>query len=462
MDAPERAAAGKAARSAGAVAPPTPRGSHPGAGPTRSRSSSARPRSRVPELVPIRYGRMAASPFAFFRGAAAVMAADLADDAGLRPAGAGLRRRPPLQLRRLRRARPPPRLRPQRLRRVAAGALGVGRQAARRQLRDRRPRKRLQAQAARARRAGRAARSYREAMRAFAAQRNLEVWYARLDVEAVMGEIEAEDPKLAKQVRKGVAKARAKDSLRALEKLTHMVDGELRIVSRTAAAGPGRGAARRQRRASDLEQACCGVLDAYRASLPADRQHLLDGYRFRHLARKVVGVGSVGTRAWVMLLTGADDADPLFLQAKEAEASVLEPYAGASRYREPRPAGGRGPAADAGGQRHLPRLVPGGRVRRPRARLLRAPALGLEALGRSRAPDPARPRDLRAALRLDPGPRPRPLRRPRSRSPPTSAAATPSTGRSPSSPSAYADQSERDHAALVAAIDSGRIAAEEL
>ena len=107
---------------------------------------------RVPELVPIRYGRMAASPFAFFRGAAAVMAADLAHDAGLGAAGAGLRRRPPLQLRRLRRARPPPRLRPQRLRRDAARALGVGRQAARGQLRDRRPRKRLQAQAARARR----------------------------------------------------------------------------------------------------------------------------------------------------------------------------------------------------------------------------------------------------------------------------------------------------------------------
>ena len=66
--------------------------------------------------------------------------------------------------------------------------------------------------------------------------------------------------------------------------------------------------------------------------LPGDRQHLLDGYRFRHIARKVVGVGSVGTRAWVVLLTGADDGDPLFLQAKEAEASVLEPYAGASRF----------------------------------------------------------------------------------------------------------------------------------
>ena len=82
----------------------------------------------------------------------------------------------------------------------------------------------------------------------------------------------------------------------------------------------------------DLEQVLLQVLDSYRDSLPGDRQHLLDGYRFRHMARKVVGVGSVGTRAWIVLLTGADDADPLFLQAKEAEASVLEPYAGASRF----------------------------------------------------------------------------------------------------------------------------------
>src|SRR5262249_51940602 len=85
--------------------------------------------------------------------------------------------------------------------------------------------------------------------------------------------------------------------------------------------------------ADDLRQILRKVLDSYRASLPTDRQHLLDDYEFRRIARKVVGVGSVGTRAWVLLLTGADDADPLFLQAKEAEASVLEPFAGRSRFK---------------------------------------------------------------------------------------------------------------------------------
>ena len=140
-----------------------------------------------------------------------------------------------------------------------------------------------------------------------------------------------------------------------------------------------------ERRAATVRQALLGdVLDAYRETLPADRQHLLDGYEFRQIARKVVGVGSVGTRAWVVLLTGADDADPLFLQAKEAEASVLEPYAGASRYRNH----GRRVVE---GQRLMQAASDiflgwchGDRARRPRARLLRAPALGLEALGRGR------------------------------------------------------------------------------
>jgi uncharacterized protein (DUF2252 family) len=167
-------------------------------------------------------------------------------------------------------------------------------------------------------------------MRAFASQGSLDVWYARLDVESVMGEIEAE-PKLTKQVRKGVAKARAKDSTRALEKLTHVVDGELRILADPPLIVPAEElmAADETR---DLEEALLQMLDSYRASLPADRQHLLDGYRFRHLARKVVGVGSVGTRAWIILMTGRDDKDPLFLQAKEAQASVLEPYVGASAF----------------------------------------------------------------------------------------------------------------------------------
>ena len=125
-----------------------------------------------------------------------------------------------------------------------------------------------------------------------------------------------------------------KDSLRALAKLTETVDGELRFRSEPPLLvpvedlRPGGDDARNV--AETLHERARRLP---RDASPADRQHLLDGYRFRHIARKVVGVGSVGTRAWVVLLIGADDGDPLFLQAKEAEASVLEPYAGASRYR---------------------------------------------------------------------------------------------------------------------------------
>ncbi|MEX2106253.1 MAG: DUF2252 family protein [Solirubrobacterales bacterium] len=177
-----------------------------------------------------------------------------------------------------------------------------------------------------------AARTYRDSMRAFASQRNLEVWYARLDGEAAMGEAEIDDPRALKQVRKGVEKARGKDSLRALEKLTETVDGELRFRSEPPLLVPGEELVPAAD-GRDVREFLEGVLASYRDSLPPDRQHLLDGYRLRQIARKVVGVGSVGTRAWVVLLTGADDGDPLFLQAKEAEASVLEPYSGASRYR---------------------------------------------------------------------------------------------------------------------------------
>ena len=133
--------------------------------------------------------------------------------------------------------------------------------------------------------------------------------------------------------RKGVAKARSKDSLRALEKLTHVVDGELRIRSEPPLLVPAEELASPDADPRPRTGPARRSSTPTAPSLPADRQHLLDGYEMRHVARKVVGVGSVGTRAWIVLLTGADDGDPLFLQAKEAEASVLEPYAGASRYR---------------------------------------------------------------------------------------------------------------------------------
>jgi uncharacterized protein (DUF2252 family) len=457
MDAPERAAAGKAARSE------VRRSSHAAwEGPEGRADPVAilerQARSRVPELVPIRYGRMSASPFAFFRGAAAVMAADLATTpvSGLRVQACGDAhlsnfgafaapdRRLVFDLNDFDESLPGPW--EWDVKRLAASFAIAGRENGF---------KRKERGAA----VLAAARSYRDSMRAFASQGKLEVWYARLDVESVMGEIEAE-PKLAKRVRKSVAKAQAKDSTRALEKLTHVVDGELRILADPPLIVPAEElmAAEETR---DLEQVLLAVLDSYRASLPGDRQHLFDSYRFRHLARKVVGVGSVGTRAWIVLLTGADNSDPLFLQAKEAEASVLEPYAGASRF-----------------QNHGQRVVEGQRLMQAASDIFLGwcPAVGLDGgkrdfyvrqlwdWKRSIEVERLSPRGLERYARMCGWT----LARAHARSGDRIAIAA-YLGAGDAFDTAiaefsesYADQSERDHAALVAAIDSGRIAAEEL
>jgi hypothetical protein len=176
------------------------------------------------------------------------------------------------------------------------------------------------------------ARRYREAMRAFAGMTNLDVWYARMDVDAVVaehaGRLSGDD---VKATRRMAEKARAKNSLRALSRLTEVVDGRLRIASapplieRVSDLLPDADA-------KDLTDRIQVLLDQYIASLPDDRRRLVSSYRFVDMARKVVGVGSVGTRAWVLLLEGRDVADALVLQAKEAEASVLEEHVGPSRY----------------------------------------------------------------------------------------------------------------------------------
>jgi len=328
MDASERAATGKAAR-AGA-----PRSSHAEweAGPGREDPVAILERqaeTRVPDLVPIRHARMATSPFAFFRGAAAVMAADLARTpaSGLRVQACGdahlanfgafasPARRLVFDLNDFDETLPGPW--EWDVKRLAASFAIAGRENGFK----RKQRRRAVLEAAR---------SYRTAMREFGSRTNLDLWYARLDVESVLGEIEAE-AKLAKRVRRGVAKARGKDRMRALDRLTENVDGELRfradppLIVPVEQLLPPDDAGR-------FERAMRTVLGHYRESLPGDRRHLFDGYRFRHLAHKVVGVGSVGTRSWVILLTGADDRDPLFLQAKEAPPSVLERHAGASGF----------------------------------------------------------------------------------------------------------------------------------
>jgi uncharacterized protein (DUF2252 family) len=285
--------------------------------------------SRVPELVPIRYERMLASPFAFFRGGAAVMAADLAQapaaglqaqlcgDAHLSNFGifsAPDRRlvfdcndfdetcRGPFEWD---------------VKRLAASIAVAGRERGF----GNRERRRATVSAVAA---------YRRSMRGFAAMRNLDVWYSRLDIEPALGELRSQvDKRRYRQIERSVARARAKDSLRALGKLTYEENGEVRIASDPPLITP----LEELTDAADAEAQLRAVLAAYRDSLSADRQHLAASYRYVHAARKVVGVGSVGTRAWIVLLLGKDSSDPLFLQAKEAQASVLEAYVGTSPFR---------------------------------------------------------------------------------------------------------------------------------
>jgi uncharacterized protein (DUF2252 family) len=282
--------------------------------------------ARVPELVPIRHGRMLVSPFAFFRGAAALMAADLAEtpqsglpvqlcgDAHLSNFGgfASPDRELVFDINDFdETARGPWEWD---VKRLAASIAVAGRELG------------LAAEARRV--AEDAVRSYREAMRRFATMRNLELWYARLDVARILSHVgdrvTAEERKAFKR---RVAGARAKDHLRAMSKLAQRVEGEPRIVSRAPRIVPVEelfpAAA-----AQDVEEQMRSLLRAYRRSLPVDRRRLLEGYRYRHLARRVGGVGSVGTRTWIVLLTGRDGDDPLFLQVKEAGPSVLEPYTG--------------------------------------------------------------------------------------------------------------------------------------
>ena len=173
---------------------------------------------------------------------------------------------------------------------------------------------------------------YRKAMRSFADMTNLEVWYAHIDVDQVLPEITAQiDPKRAKELDKALAKAKTRDSMQAFTKLTEEVDGEPRIVSRPPLIVPLDELLKGDERDA-VEQGLVAILGSYRKTLETDLRHLLDGFRFVEIARKVVGVGSVGTQAWIVLMLGIDEHDPLILQAKEADESVLERFAGKSGY----------------------------------------------------------------------------------------------------------------------------------
>jgi uncharacterized protein (DUF2252 family) len=289
-------------------------------------------KSRVPELVPIRYGRMAASEFAFFRGAAAIMASDLAatassglrvqlcGDAHLANFGgfASPERDLIFSVNDFDETIPGPW--EWDVKRLAASLAVAGRQRG------------FEA-AERGAIVMAAVSRYRQAMREFAAQRNLDVWYARLD-EARMLELWRKEAKskAIQRFDRNVDHAHTKDSLQAFAKLCHVVDGEPRISSEPPLMVPIDELLTEGDRAA-FERAVKNALRGYGRSLPPDRRRLLEGFRYTHLARKVVGVGSVGTRCWLALLLGRDGDDPLFLQLKEAQDSVLAPFAGPSQFK---------------------------------------------------------------------------------------------------------------------------------
>src|SRR5205823_2224949 len=173
---------------------------------------------------------------------------------------------------------------------------------------------------------------YRMAMAEFAGMKNLDVWYSRLEIESLLEEFASQfKPKQVKRTEKALAKARTKDSMTAFSKLTHSVNGDVRIVDESPLIVPIEQLAPGQER-DEMFEALHQLLRRYRETLEFDRHVLLGEFELTDFARKVVGVGSVGTRAWIALLLGRDGQDPLFLQMKEAEASVLEAFLGPSEF----------------------------------------------------------------------------------------------------------------------------------
>jgi uncharacterized protein (DUF2252 family) len=164
--------------------------------------------------------------------------------------------------------------------------------------------------------------------------KNLDVWYSRLDIETVLQEFASQfKPKQVKRTQKTLAKARTKDSMSAFSKLTRVSDGEARIVAEPPLIVPIADLAQAEGMGRDeIFDALRDLVRAFRDTLEHDRRVLLEEFRLVDLARKVVGVGSVGTRAWIALMLGRDGKDPLFLQMKEAESSVLEEFLGPSEF----------------------------------------------------------------------------------------------------------------------------------
>jgi uncharacterized protein (DUF2252 family) len=337
----ERVALGKAARSA------APRAGHEEWAPAPTRPDpvellASQAESRVQELVPIRYGRMLVSPFTFYRGAALIMASDLSTtqssglnvqacgDAHLSNFGvfASAERSLVFDLNDFDETLPGPW--EWDLKRLVTSLAIAGRD---RGFSDKE-------------RAGivlDTAAAYRTEMTSLAGMRDLDVWYSRMDISKVLDDLGDElgltgpkkpDKTMSKvkaRADKQLAKARTRDSLQALEKLTEVVDGERRFVSDPPLLVPVEELIS-EAESAELTRRMHGLIGSYSHTLQSDRRHLLEQFRFLSIARKVVGVGSVGTRAWVLLLVGSDGQDPLLLQAKEAQESVLARFVGQSRY----------------------------------------------------------------------------------------------------------------------------------
>ena len=325
----ERAARGKAARAE------VPRSVHAEWEPPPHRPDPVelleeQAQTRVPELVPIRYGRMLVSPFTFYRGGAYLMASDLSGgprtglhtqlcgDAHLSNFGifAAPDRRLIFAINDFDETHPGPF--EWDVKRLAASFAVAGRDRGF----DEKTRAAINTTVGRA---------YRAAIREFSAMRNLDLWYARMDIEDIMRDFaDRATGGQRKRMEKNLEKTRTKDSMKAFAKLTEIVDGERRIVSDPPLivrldelAGE---------RVADSHERMRRLIRVYRRTLSGDRRKLLERFRYVDAARKVVGVGSVGTRAWVILMLGRDGEDPLFMQAKEAQPSVLEPFLGKSEF----------------------------------------------------------------------------------------------------------------------------------
>ncbi|HEX3490211.1 MAG TPA: DUF2252 domain-containing protein [Streptosporangiaceae bacterium] len=348
----ERQERGRAARSL------TPLGAHAGWRPADGRPDPVtlleqQNRSREPDLVPVRHGRMMLSPFTFYRGAAKIMAADLKDtpDAGLDAqlcgdahlsnfgAFASPERTLLFDLNDFDETLPGPF--EYDVKRLAASFTIAGRN-------NGFDRAGIEAATLAS------VMAYRTAMAEFAQMRTMDIWYAHLSEDDLRRSIQtmvtqtgksATGKKGKKQAKRAVkaqkraektaARAHSRDSLQALSKLAEEVDGQYRIASQPPIVVPARDlAGTHGLSGSQLSRVIRSQFREYRASLPDDRRQLLERFEIVDMARKVVGVGSVGTRAFIVLLQGRDEHDPLFLQVKEATTSVLEAYVRRSRYRQ--------------------------------------------------------------------------------------------------------------------------------